>query len=66
MQTYKTVERLVDLIDPASNVLLNISPQQAAMAVASGDPEQVRAIDGQFAIVRKCGHIVRMARSIGR
>jgi asparagine synthase (glutamine-hydrolysing) len=33
--------------------------------VASGDPRQVRGIDGQFAIVTKTGKIVRMARSIG-
>lgn len=59
------VERLVDLIDPATNVLLNTTAEEAAEAVASGDPERVRAIDGQFAIVQKRGLTVRMARSIG-
>ena len=34
--------------------------------MASGDPERIRAIDGQFAIVQKRGNLVRMARSIGR
>ena len=47
------VEHLVDLLDPAANVLLNVTPEEAAVAVASGDPERVRAIDGQFAIVQK-------------
>ena len=60
------IEHLVDLLDPSANVLLNMSNEEAAEAVASGDPERVRAIDGQFAIVQKQGTTVRMARSIGR
>lgn len=60
------VERLVNLLDPVANVLLNMSPDEADAAVASGDPDRVQAIDGQFAIVQKCGPLVRMARSIGR
>lgn len=66
MHNTTTVERLVDLIDPNANVLLNMSNDAAAAAVASGDPEQVRRIDGQFAIIQKQGNIVRLARSIGR
>lgn len=60
------VERLVDLLDPAANVLLNMSPGEAVRRVGSGDPDQVRAIDGQFALIHKQGSTVRMARSIGR
>ncbi len=41
------VERLVDLLDPAANVLLNATPDELAAAVASGDPDRLRAIDGQ-------------------
>ncbi|MFQ5571582.1 MAG: asparagine synthase-related protein [Rhodothermales bacterium] len=66
MYTSTYVERLVDLIDPAENVLLNMRPEEASEAVASGDPERVRAIDGHFAIVQKHKRTVRMARSIGR
>ena len=66
MQPVTTVERLVDLIDPSANVLLNMTNEEAAAAVASGDPERVRAIDGQFAIIQKQGNLVRLARSIGR
>lgn len=66
MHNVTTVERLVDLIDPNANVLLNMTNEDAAAAVASGDPERVRAIDGQFAILQKQGHVVRLARSIGR
>ena len=66
MPRLATVDRLVDLIDPARNVLLNASPDEAYEAVCSGDPDRVRAIDGQFAIVARQGHRVRLARTIGR
>ena len=66
MHRYVPVERLVDLIDPKGNVLLNRNIEQATAAVASGDLEQIRQIDGQFAIIAKRGHIIRMARTIGR
>ncbi len=64
MHTY--VERLVNLLDPAANILFNMSVEEATERVGSGDAGRVRAIDGQFALIHKQGHIVRMARSIGR
>lgn len=60
------VERLINLMDPEANVLLNISNEEAEQAVASGDAARIGQIDGQFAIVQKEGKTVRMARSIGR
>ena len=60
------VERVVDLLDPAGNVLLNMSVDDATARVASGDPARIREIDGQFALWSKNGPIVRLARSIGR
>ncbi|ARA94496.1 asparagine synthase [Rhodothermaceae bacterium RA] len=66
MPTTAYVERVVNLIDPARNVFLNASPDEARAALASGDPDRVRALDGQFALVHKDGITVRMARSIGR
>jgi asparagine synthase (glutamine-hydrolysing) len=66
VQKFAYVERLVDLIDPNQNVLLNMTSAQAAEAVASGDPVRIGAIDGQFAIVQRRGNLIRMARSIGR
>ena len=62
----QTVERFVNLLDPQANVLLNTSYDTALAHVASGDPQRVRSIGGQFALVHKQGNIVRMARSIGR
>lgn len=60
------VKKLVNLLDPSANILLGITQQAAETAVATGDPEQVKRIGGQFAIVQQVGHLVRMARSIGR
>ncbi len=60
------VERVVDLLDPAGNTLLNMSLEEATQRVESGDAARVREIDGQFALWAKRGNIVRMARSIGR
>ncbi|QDU37323.1 asparagine synthetase B [Maioricimonas rarisocia] len=60
------VERVVNLLDPAGNVLLNMSVEEAVERVGSGDPERVRQIDGQFALMHKEGIRIRMARSIGR
>ncbi len=61
-----SIERLVDLLDPTANVLLNMSLDEAVQRVGSGDARQVREIDGQFALFHKQGQTVRMARSIGR
>ncbi len=66
MHQHRYVERVVDLMDPTDNVLLNMSYEDAAERVASGDAQRVGEIDGQFAIIQKRGNIVRMARSIGR
>ncbi len=60
------VERVVDLLDPAGNVLLNMSVEEATERVASGDAARVREIDGQFALWAKRGNLVRLGRSIGR
>lgn len=60
------VERLINLMDPGANVLLNMTNEEAEQAVASGDAARIGQIDGQFAIVQKEGKTVRMARSIGR
>jgi len=60
------VERLVDLLDPSANVILNMSVAEATQRVGSGDAAAVREIAGHFALVHKQGTVVRMARSIGR
>ncbi len=66
MNAPATIERVIDLIDPDGNILLNMSYDEAYRRVLSGDAEQVGAIDGQFSIVAREGKTVRLARSIGR
>lgn len=66
MHRLQALERVVDLIDPAKNILLNQSYEEALACVASGDPARVATIDGQFAIVAREGKLIRFARSIGR
>ena len=66
MQTQTLIERMVNLLDPRANIILNMSVDEATARVGSGDPEQVREIDGQFALVHKQGKVIRLARSIGR
>lgn len=56
----------VSLLNKDSNIILNMTPEEASAAIVSGDPAAVRKIDGQFAIVEKAGQQVFMARSIGR
>ena len=65
----KVIQKLddyVNLIDPKQNQIFNMSHDEAEQIVASGDPEKVRQIEGNFAIVTKVGQQVYMARSIGR
>jgi len=60
------IERVVDLLDPAANDILNMSPEAARQRVLLGDPSGVRAIEGSFALLAKDGITVRMARSMDR
>lgn len=66
MHTSVPVERLVNLLDPAGNLLFNMSVEEATRRVGSGEAEQVRKIDGHFALIHKQGTTIRMARSIAR
>ena len=56
----------VSLLDNSHNVIFNMTSEEAEEAVISGDASRVRAIEGQFAIVKKVGQQVFLARSIGR
>jgi len=66
MDNHKYVERFVNLLDPKNNTIFNMTVEEATARLGSGDPAKVREIDGQFALVHQNGHIIRMARSIGR
>ena len=60
------VERVVDLLNPALNIIYNMPVEEARRLVRSGDPAAVRSIDGSFALVAKDGVTVRLARSLDR
>ena len=66
MPQAQTIERVVDLTDPARNVIYNMTVDEARALVATGDAAAVRRIDGDFALVATNSVHVRMARSIGR
>ncbi|MFM7039622.1 MAG: asparagine synthase-related protein [Planctomycetaceae bacterium] len=66
MAGHAYVERFVNLLDPGKNLIFNMSIDEAIERLGSGDPQRVREIDGQFALVHRRGHVIRMARSIGR
>jgi asparagine synthase (glutamine-hydrolysing) len=66
MHQAKAIERVVDLTDPDTNLIFNMTVEEARELVAAGDPAGVRRIDGHFALVAVCGQTVRLARSIGR
>ena len=60
------IERLVDLIDPATQRLRNVTIEEARARILHGSAEAVREIDGSFALVAREGKRVRMARSLDR
>jgi asparagine synthase (glutamine-hydrolysing) len=60
------VERVVDLLDPSANRIYNMAVEEARARVLSGPIEQVREIDGSFALLARDGKRVRMARSLDR
>jgi asparagine synthase (glutamine-hydrolysing) len=61
-----TIERVVDLLDPALNVIHNMSVDEARRRVGTGEAAAVGAIDGAFALVARDGITVRIARSMDR
>lgn len=66
MYATQYVERLENLLDPAHNQILNMSVTEATARVGSGDIQQIREINGHFALLHKEGIRIRMARSLGR
>lgn len=63
---HQYLERVVDLIDPATSQIHNMSLEEARQRLLAGNPEGVREIDGSFALLAKQGKMVYMARSLDR
>lgn len=66
MKGPKQIKRVVDLTDSGQNIIYNMSIDEARELLISGNPKDVRKIDGQFALIAVRGKTVSMARSIGR
>ncbi len=60
------VERVVDLLDPAANRILNMTVEEARERVLSSDPARIAEIDGSFALLARRGKHVNLARSLDR
>ncbi len=60
------IERVVDLTEPGSNHLYNMSVDEARRRLLDEPAESVRQIQGSFALLAKSGKTVRMARSLDR
>ena len=60
------VERVVDLLEPGSNHLYNLSVEEARAILLAGPAEEVRRLQGSFALLAKAGKTVCMARSLDR
>ena len=63
---HEYISRVIDLTHPEKNVIHNMTNTQAQVLLNSGDPEAVRKIDGQFALISVDGKTIRLARSISR
>lgn len=63
---HQYVNSVVDLTDPAKDIIYNMSREEALGLLRKGNAEALRKIDGQFALLTVEGKTIRMARSIGR
>ncbi|HRC85813.1 MAG TPA: asparagine synthase-related protein [Thermoanaerobaculia bacterium] len=60
------LHRIVDLIDPEIQQLLDLSVEEARARLLSREPEAVAGIRGSFALVAREGERVCLARSLDR
>lgn len=60
------IERVVDLIEPGTNDIYNLSEAEARRHLLTGTGDAVRSIHGSFALIAQEGKTVRMARSLDR
>lgn len=62
----KPLARVINLIDPATQQILNMDPAEAEKRLLADDPRAVVGIEGSFALVARDGERVAMARSLDR
>ncbi|MES1258266.1 MAG: asparagine synthase-related protein, partial [Acidobacteriota bacterium] len=66
MQMEQYVERVVDLLDPATNRIYNLTAEDARELLLQHPAEAARQIEGSFSLVARQGKTVFMARSLDR
>jgi asparagine synthase (glutamine-hydrolysing) len=62
----RPIARILDLVEPASQRLWNVSVDEARRRLLTDDPEAVLSIQGSFALVAREGERVCLARSLDR
>jgi len=62
----RPIARVFDLVDPASQQLYDLTPEEARQRLLSDDPDAVLGIDGSFALIARDGERVCLARSLDR
>jgi asparagine synthase (glutamine-hydrolysing) len=66
LPTARPIARLLDLVPPASQQILNMDVEEARRRVLAAEPEAVLGIAGSFALVAREGERVCLARSLDR
>jgi asparagine synthase (glutamine-hydrolysing) len=64
METY--IERVVDLLDPGTNRIYNLTADAARELLLNHPAEAARRIEGSFSLIARRGKTVFMARSLDR
>lgn len=62
----RPIAEVLDLVDPRSQQIWNLDLAEARRRLLGGEPAQVAAIDGSFALVARDGERVCLARSLDR
>jgi asparagine synthase (glutamine-hydrolysing) len=60
------VERVVDLIEPETNQIHNLTVEDAQRLLLEQPADAIRGIAGSFALIARSGKTVKMARSLDR
>src|SRR6185295_2176027 len=66
MSVNRPIARVIDLVAPAGQRLLNVSLEEARRLVLADDARAVLSIEGSFALVAQEGERVCLARSLDR
>ena len=60
------IERVVDLLDPGTNQLYDVTVEAARELLLQNPAEAARSLQGSFALIARKGQTVTMARSLDR